>query len=65
VKEPQALLVFVVCGVSDSLDGVLARWLRQRTLVGAYLDPVATSLMMATAFEIALEITDRRQKKRR
>lgn len=49
-KEPEALIVFVVCGVSDSLDGVLARWLRQRTLVGAYLDPVADKLLMATAF---------------
>ena len=49
-KEPEALIVFVVCGLSDSLDGVLARWLRQRTLVGAYLDPVADKLLMATAF---------------
>lgn len=49
-KEPEALLVFVACGVSDALDGVLARWLRQRTLVGAYLDPVADKLLMATAF---------------
>lgn len=51
-KEPEALLVFVVCGLSDTLDGVLARWLRQRTLVGAYLDPVADKLMMATAFVV-------------
>jgi len=51
-KEPEALIVFVVCGVSDTLDGVLARWLRQRTLVGAYLDPVADKLLMATAFVV-------------
>jgi cardiolipin synthase len=51
-KEPEALLVFVVCGLSDTLDGVLARWLHQRTLVGAYLDPVADKLMMATAFVV-------------
>ena len=51
-KEPEALIVFVVGGVSDMLDGLLARWLRQRTLVGAYLDPVADKLMMATAFVV-------------
>ena len=51
-KEPEALIVFVVCGASDALDGVLARWLGQRTLVGAYLDPVADKLMMATAFVV-------------
>ena len=45
-----ALLVFAVCGVTDALDGLLARWLRQRTLVGALLDPIADKLLMATAF---------------
>lgn len=45
-----ALLVFAVCGATDALDGVLARWLRQRTLVGTLLDPIADKLLMATAF---------------
>lgn len=45
-----ALLVFAVCGATDMLDGVLARWLRQRTLVGTLLDPIADKLLMATAF---------------
>jgi cardiolipin synthase len=45
-----ALLVFAVCGLTDALDGLLARWLRQRTLVGALLDPIADKLLMATAF---------------
>ena len=45
-----ALLVFAVCGVSDGLDGLLARWLRQRTVVGFYLDPVADKLLVATSF---------------
>jgi len=49
-KEFEALLVFVTCGVTDALDGLLARWLRQRTLVGAYLDPIADKLLMATSF---------------
>ena len=45
-----ALLVFAVCGLTDALDGLLARWLKQRTLVGALLDPIADKLLMATAF---------------
>ena len=49
-REFEALLVFVACGATDALDGVLARWLRQRTLVGSYLDPIADKLLMATAF---------------
>jgi len=45
-----ALLIFAVCGLSDTLDGLLARWLRQRTVVGFYLDPIADKLLMATSF---------------
>ncbi len=45
-----ALVVFAVCGISDGLDGLLARWLRQRTVVGFYLDPVADKLLVATSF---------------
>jgi len=45
-----ALAVFGVCGATDVLDGLLARWLRQRTLVGTLLDPIADKLLMATAF---------------
>ena len=49
-REKEALLVFVFCGATDALDGLLARWLKQRTLVGALLDPIADKLLMATAF---------------
>jgi cardiolipin synthase len=45
-----ALAVFTACGLSDGLDGLLARWLRQRTIVGFYLDPIADKLLMATSF---------------
>lgn len=47
-----AFLVFVVCGASDGMDGLLARWLQQRTVVGFYLDPIADKLLMATAFVV-------------
>ena len=49
-REKAALLVFAICGATDALDGLLARWLRQRTLVGAILDPIADKMLMATAF---------------
>jgi cardiolipin synthase len=49
-REREALAVFATCGLTDGLDGILARRLRQRTLVGAYLDPIADKLLMATAF---------------
>ncbi len=52
-----ALLVFGLCGISDGLDGLLARWLRQRTVVGFYLDPIADKLLVATSF-IVLAIVE-------
>lgn len=45
-----ALIVFAACGITDGLDGLLARVLKQRTLVGSYLDPIADKLLMATSF---------------
>lgn len=45
-----ALLLFVLAGVSDALDGFLARVLRQRSQLGAMLDPVADKLLLITAF---------------
>lgn len=47
-----ALAVFAACGASDGLDGLLARRLRQRTVVGYYLDPIADKLLMATSFVV-------------
>lgn len=49
--EPvKALLVFAAAGLSDALDGFLARVLDQRSLLGAYLDPIADKLLLTTAF---------------
>ncbi len=45
-----ALFLFAACGATDGLDGLLARLLKQRTLVGFYLDPIADKLLMATSF---------------
>lgn len=46
------LLLFVIAGLSDALDGLLARWLKQKTTLGAYLDPVADKLLLSTLFVV-------------
>lgn len=45
-----ALVLFVVAGFSDGLDGLLARRLHQQTLLGQYLDPIADKLLLSTLF---------------
>jgi cardiolipin synthase (CMP-forming) len=45
-----ALVVFVIAGFSDGLDGLLARKLHQQTLLGQYLDPIADKLLLSTMF---------------
>ena len=45
-----ALVLFVLAGLSDGLDGLLARRLHQQTLLGQYLDPIADKLLMTTMF---------------
>ena len=45
-----ALFVFVVAGVTDGLDGLLARNLQQGSELGRILDPIADKLMLVTAF---------------
>ena len=45
-----ALALFVLAGLSDGLDGLLARILKQQTLLGQYLDPIADKLLLSTIF---------------
>ena len=45
-----ALILFVIAGFSDGLDGLLARKLHQQTLLGQYLDPIADKLLLSTLF---------------
>jgi cardiolipin synthase len=50
-----ALLVFVLAGITDSLDGLLARLTNARTQLGAHLDPAADKLLLISTY-IALGI---------
>jgi cardiolipin synthase len=45
-----ALTLFVLAGLSDGLDGLLARTLKQQTTIGQYLDPIADKLLLSTMF---------------
>lgn len=47
---PLAFWLFITAGITDALDGLLARLLHQRTLLGEYLDPVADKLLLSTLF---------------
>jgi len=46
----EALVVFAIGGLTDFLDGFVARWMKQQTALGAYLDPVADKLLVITSF---------------
>ena len=54
-----ALLIFIIAGFSDGLDGLLARTLHQQTLLGQYLDPIMVfsrdiSILAASAVLFAI-----------
>jgi len=47
-----ALIVFVAAGITDALDGFLARRFNQKSQVGAILDPIADKLLLVTSFVV-------------
>ena len=49
-----AFTLFVVAGLTDGLDGILARILKQRTTLGQYLDPIADKLLLSTLFVVLM-----------
>ena len=50
-----ALVVFIICGISDGADGMVARLMNQKTRLGTYLDPLADKLLLVATF-IALSV---------
>jgi cardiolipin synthase len=57
-----ALLAFIGAGLTDALDGLIARRANQRTSLGAWLDPMADKLLIVTTFIVltlpAVEVTN-------
>jgi cardiolipin synthase (CMP-forming) len=49
-REGWALIVFTIAGVSDGIDGFIARRLKQESELGTIIDPIADKLLMTTAF---------------
>jgi len=47
---PWALGLLIAAGISDALDGLLARALHQQTMLGQYLDPLADKLLLSSLF---------------
>ncbi len=45
-----AFITFVIAGITDGIDGFIARIWNQRTDLGSYLDPIADKLLLASAF---------------
>src|SRR5258707_8101076 len=48
----KALLIFVAAGITDALDGFIARFWRQQSMLGGYLDPIADKLLLTSAFVV-------------
>ena len=45
-----ALITFALAGITDGIDGLIARITHQRTELGAYLDPIADKLLLIAAY---------------
>jgi len=51
-RPGRALVVFALAGVSDALDGFIARFWKQQSALGAYLDPAADKLLLVAAYVV-------------
>jgi cardiolipin synthase len=49
-----SFVLFIAAGLTDALDGPLARMLNQRSILGHYLDPVADKLLLSTLFLVLM-----------
>lgn len=52
-----ALAIFVLAALTDALDGLLARFLKQRTALGQMLDPLADKILLVCAYIGLLFVT--------
>ncbi len=51
-----AFFIFFIAGVTDALDGLLARVLNQKTRLGSFIDPVADKLLLVSSFLLLWKI---------
>lgn len=51
-----AFLLLWVAGISDGLDGLIARWLKQQTTLGQYLDPLTDKALLSTLFLVLTHV---------
>jgi len=51
-RYTEALVVFIFAGITDSLDGLIARLMDSRTTLGAFIDPLADKLLLISSFVI-------------
>ena len=51
-----AFVMFLVAALTDAMDGLLARWLEQRTRLGQYLDPIADKILLSSLFLVLTAI---------
>lgn len=51
-RSMEALWVFVAAGLTDALDGLIARFWHQQSRLGAYLDPMADKLLLVSAYTV-------------
>ena len=54
-RYPVSALIFALAGITDWLDGYVARKYEQTTAFGAFLDPVADKLMVAVALVLLVQ----------
>jgi len=47
-----ALAIFTIAGITDALDGLIARWTGQKSELGAWLDPAADKLLLVSTFVV-------------
>jgi len=49
-KHQHALFLFILAGMTDLLDGFIARMTNQKTALGRFLDPLADKLLLTSSF---------------
>ena len=57
-KLDLALIIFLIAVISDAVDGYIARACRQKTKLGAMLDPIADKILIISAFVCLILIKD-------